>query len=197
MKYRLKDKALQAKLDRLTDGEFSENLNIDGFGDGKHTLIFCGESVDGLSVKTDIGGFPSQARRMTFTFCTDEIEEVPTYDPTRWNAWPDVEPPKGVLMRVEVKYRDRDLDTPEPTFGKVRERTCARFTGEYWIRSDGSSILFQMDEIVRFRPWDDTTSTLSKKMLQEIVTALESHPEAYELGYLIDAVDEAANELTD
>lgn len=65
----------------------------------------------------------------------------------------------------------------------------------------GEKITVKPRETVRFRPWDDTTaptkSTLNKTILQEIIKALESHPEAYDLGYLIDAVDEAANDLPD
>ena len=144
-KYRLKDRALQKKLDEISGGDFSQKLQEKTPYQLTHTFVEVGFSREK----------GKNTRWFTATFRPDEIEEVPTYDPTRWNAWPDVEPPKGVLMRVEVKYRDRDLETPEPTFGKVRERTCARFTGEYWIRSDGSSILFQMDEIVRFRPWEE------------------------------------------
>lgn len=142
MKYRLKDEDLQRKLDALTDNKFSKSFeksseHVDVCKDYCEDFVICGVGV------------------IRVRLYENSFEKVPEYDPNHWNEWPDVEPPEGVLMRVEVKYRDRDLDTPEPTFGKIRERTCARFTGEYWIRSDGSSILFQMDEIVRFRPWEE------------------------------------------
>lgn len=171
MKYRLKDRELQENLDAISGGDFSKRLQDPA------------KSEKGFAVA--YGDFPEiNGLRHLSLFLADEIEEVPEYDPHAWNEWPDVEPPEGVDMRAEVLSKD----------GKVFLKGAGYFKGGDW---NIAGRWIDSDRRVRFRPWDDTTSTLSKKMLQEIVTALESHPEAYELGYLIDAVDEAANELSD
>lgn len=170
MKYRLKDLELQEKLDAISGGDFSKRLQDPA------------KSEEGFAVA--YGDFHEiNGLRHLSLFLADEIEEVPEYDPNAWNEWPDVKPPEGVDMRVEVLSKD----------GEVIFKGASVFVTDAW--NIGGH--WYDDRRVRFRPWDDATSTLSKKMLQEIVTALESHPEAYELGYLIDAVDEAANELPD
>lgn len=127
MKYRLKDRELQQALDKQTNGAFSELL------------------VDVESLEIEVNG-------KTIAL---ELEPFHEYDPYAWNEWPDVEPPKDARMRIEVKEPDKNLDTPEPRFGKVRERCCAKFDGQYWIRSNGLIVLLHGGETVRFRPWDD------------------------------------------
>lgn len=153
MKYRLKDKYTQRLLDEISNGDFSVQLQKVS-DDMLSSLTGPGVNFGGLARVVD-DRFRNLAPRFSFRFHKDEVEEVPQYDPTKWNEWPEVEPPEGVLMRVEVKYRDRDLDTPEPQFWKIRERCCAIFNGSCWRHEDGSLILFQMDRLVRFRPWDD------------------------------------------
>ena len=174
MKYRLKNREFQAQLDRLSRGDFSRRLD-EWNGDRSQELVNFS-----FGEETGHDSFP---RTFETAIRTADIEEVPTYDPSTWNEWPNVIPPEGVDMRVEVLSKD----------GEVIFKGASVFVTDAW--NIGGH--WYDDRRVRFRPWDDTTSTLSKKMLQEIVTALESHPEAYELGYLIDAVDEAANELPD
>lgn len=88
-KYRLKDAALQKKLDGLTQGAFSKWLlkqaDINGFGDGTTYGLRLGEAVElGILVRSDA------------------VEVVPEYDPNEWNSFPEVMPPEGVLMRVET-----------------------------------------------------------------------------------------------
>lgn len=146
MKYRLKDKELQRKLDEISGGDFSPRLQ-DAWSTNEGRSVATFRFGDDLRCLSGL--------KFCATFYEDEIEAIPEYDPTKWNEWPEVEPPEGVLMRVEVKYRDRNLDTPEPQFWKIRERCCAIFNGSCWRHEDGSLILFQMDRLVRFRPWDD------------------------------------------
>lgn len=172
--YRLKDQELQRKLDEISGGDFSKRLN--------DTADVWANNPDIVSIAWETGLGKQTLFKVWIP--RSDIEEVPQYDPTKWNEWPDVEPPEGVDMRAEVLSKD----------GKVFFKGAGYFKGGDW---NIAGRWIDSDRRVRFRPWDDTTSTLSKKMLQEIVTALESHPEAYELGYLIDAVDEAVNELSD
>ena len=96
MKYRIKDHELQRKLDEATDGEFSRRLQNDR------------ERMDGMILIGCMGMIEDRRRhnhtklqRMTLCFATDEIEEVAEYDPRAWNDYSKVNPPEGVLMRVE------------------------------------------------------------------------------------------------
>ena len=185
-KYRLKDRDLQAKLDELSGGEFSKNLYL---FDDEHFASGWGKNICFTQTEDENGEELEEPRtdkqpQFAVFFNANEVEAVPEYNPHKWNLWPDVTPPEGVLMRVEFIWNDGSPG-----------RCCGKLWNGVWVSSDDLNL--EIECVKRFRPWDDTTSTLSKKMLQEIVTALESHPEAYELGYLIDAVDEAANELPD
>ena len=144
MKYRLKDRGLQKKLDEATDGEFSRRLQNDR------------ERMDGMILIGCMGMIEDRRRhhhtkiqRMTLCFATDEIEEVAEYDPHGvaeydphgWNAFPEVEPPEGVLMRVECN----------------QIKTCLVFENGKWRYPSGES--FENYEfafpVKRFRPWDE------------------------------------------
>lgn len=129
MRYRLKNRALQAALDKATDGAISELL------------------MDCEGVELEVNGVKLEV----------EAEEVKEFDPTKWNLWPDVEPPKGVPLRLEVREPDEDLDTPEPRFGKIRKKACACFDGNDWFywpgRGFSSYVSIEKGDVVRFRPW--------------------------------------------
>lgn len=86
MRYRLKDRELQKKLDEATDGEFSRRLQNDR------------ERMDGIILIGCMGMIEDRRRhnhtklqRMTLCFALDEIEEVAEYDPHGWNIFPEVE----------------------------------------------------------------------------------------------------------
>lgn len=185
MKYRLKDQELQAKLDEISGGEFSKNLDL---FDDEHFASGWGKNICFTQTEDENGEELEEPRtdkqpQFAVFFNANEVEAVPEYTTKGWNPFPEVTPPTCVDMRVEIKDGRGYM---------------AWWDGHDWrIGNHSYSDDDYLNAVKRFRPWDDTTSTLSKKMLQEIVTALESHPEAYELGYLIDAVDEAANELPD
>ena len=139
MRYRLKDRELQKKLDEATDGEFSRRLQNDR------------ERMDGMIRIGCMGMIEDRRRhhhtkiqRMTLCFAPDEIEEVAEYDPHGWNDFPEVEPPEGVLMRVE--WRE----------GVELRRGVARYVAwgdnkEFvWMGERGIS-----RQVDRFRPWDE------------------------------------------
>ena len=143
MKYRLKDRELQKKLDEATDGEFSRRLQNDR------------ERMDGMILIGCMGMIEDRRRhnhtklqRMTLCFATDEIEEVPEYDPHAWNKYPEVEPPKDVWMRCENVYGSE----PERL-----ERFAARYTSQYedgeWVDAWFSNGLRR--DVTSFRPWDE------------------------------------------
>lgn len=135
MKYRLKDRELQKKLDEATDGEFSRRLQNDR------------ERMDGMILIGCMGMIEDRRRhhhtkiqRMTLCFATDEIEEVAEYDPHKWNEYPEVTPPEGVWMRCET-----DVNAIEH---KIRH--IAKFDGREW-----RDYLSKQVVVHRFRPWDD------------------------------------------
>ena len=91
MTFRLKDKNLQVQLDALSDGDFSKRLHHANHDDGMIFVEF-GE-------KLESPGF--DLHRFNLAFFDDEVKEIHRYNPHGWNAFPEVEPPEGVLMRVE------------------------------------------------------------------------------------------------
>ena len=135
MKYRLKDRELQKKLDEATDGEFSRRLQNDR------------ERMDGMILIGCMGMIEDRRRhnhtklqRMTLCFATDEIEEVAEYDPHAWNKYPEVEPPKDVWMRCETDVN---------AIGhKIRHG--AKFDGREW-----RDYLSKQVVVHRFRSWDN------------------------------------------
>lgn len=147
MKYRFKDRALQEKLDAITDNRFSKSVE---------------KSADHISLRNDycedfvlfgIGVIRIRLYGQAF-------EEIPEYDPAAWNEWPSVEPPPNTLLRIEVVTEQIGKGTPEPSGGKVRCRGCATYERGFWML--GEKIIVRPKETVRFRPWDDCDEEDSK-----------------------------------
>lgn len=131
MTFRLKDKNLQVQLDALSDGDFSKRLQHANHDDGMIFVEFC--------EKLESPGF--DLHRFNLAFFDDEVEEIHRYNPHGWNAFPEVEPPEGVLMRVECNQM----------------KTCLVFENGKWRYPSGES--FENYEfafpVKRFRPWDE------------------------------------------
>ena len=131
MTFRLKDKNLQVQLDALSDGDFSKRLQHANHDDGMIFVEF-GE-------KLESPGF--DLHRSNLAFFDDEVKEIHRYNPHGWNAFPEVEPPEGVLMRVECNQM----------------KTCLVFENGKWRYPSGES--FENYEfafpVKRFRPWDE------------------------------------------
>lgn len=73
------------------------------------------------------------------------LEEVAEYDPHGWNDFPEVEPPEGVLMRVEC--RDG-------------RKACAKYRlfieGGSWCDVNGGAWPEAYSQsVARFRSWDE------------------------------------------
>lgn len=131
MKYRLKDRGLQKKLDEISNGDFSREL---------------------ASNKKRIFAELNFLKQMTLWFRKSEgpfhalvitpgmVEEVCEYDPNKWNRFPEVEPPEGVWMRCET-----DVNAIEH---KIRH--IAKFDGREW-----RDYLSKQVVVHRFRPWDE------------------------------------------
>lgn len=137
MKYRLKNQELQKKLDEISDGEFSRFLNNTFYGRiikiRPFTEIHFGQIV------TEDG---TLFHRFTARVREDEIEEVHEYDPNKWNPYPEVTPPGGVLMRVEYRCTDGTIG-----------RCCSFFRKGVWVDSEDQDL--EITTAQRFRPWDD------------------------------------------
>lgn len=106
----------------------------------------CGAAANGFVVlRTDVVSCLAAVRMAIYQLVEQkEDEEVAEYDPHGWNDFPEVEPPEGVLMRVE--WRE----------GVELRRGVARYVAwgdnkEFvWMGERG--IIRQVD---RFRPWDE------------------------------------------
>ena len=142
MKYRLKDRELQRKLDDLSAiNRFSYCLQEEAWKK---------QSFDGFNyIRVDFGqrSMLDDGKTPTHSIyiLKADIEEYEEYNPKTWNKYPEVEPPEDVLMRVELNDGGRK---------------CALFhhfsDGDSWCHPDGSCLpKFYSDCVTRFRPWDD------------------------------------------
>ena len=142
-KYRLKDRELQKKLDEISDGDFSRQIegnlqNIKGRGttDADYRLFFG-----------ELPGRYEIVNRFSMLLYEHEIEVFEEYDPNDWNKFPEVTPPDGVLMRVEIEYPDGDVS-----------RACSIFKDEVWWEAvNGEPIdeeVTSIGKVKRFRPWE-------------------------------------------
>ena len=133
MKYRLKDRGLQKKLDEISKGDLSDALEVcsaavaSALKRGKPTTIWFG--VQPL---------------LSLEITPDMIEEVREYDPHKWNDFPEVEPPEDVWMRVERCVDGR-------TYHFAARYVPVGDSEDYeWLSEANLSI-----DVDRFRPWDD------------------------------------------
>lgn len=137
MRIRLKDRELQRKLDALVppDG-FTYALNdVQGW----ECTNRCGS--EWLEIRIWFG-------RHSYRLPLSEVEMIDDYVPERWNAFPEVDPPEGVWMRVECAHGECGYK--------------AKFEEGRWVDGRGHEIfgepgdkLGPFGRPVCFRPWDD------------------------------------------
>lgn len=150
MNYRLKDHELQRKLDEISNGAFSAQLELEKdiiskrFNHSSHVIWF---------------GRPF----MSLTIQVGMLERVAEYDPHAWNRWPDVTPPANVPMRVK-KVRNGEVETfccrtwvPENDFDLQWRKD---FGGAWWVIHSGKPDEIDDDTwepgyTFLFRPWDE------------------------------------------
>ena len=127
MKYRLKDRELQKKLDEISNGGLSRMLG--------RLPYYTTQSSE-----PDFLHF-SKNPHLMLEVTSDMLESLREYNPHGWNSFPEVEPPEGVLMRVECN----------------QIKTCLVFENGKWRYPSGES--FENYEfafpVKRFRPWDE------------------------------------------
>ena len=135
MRYRLKDKELQQKLDELSDGDFSARLHKE-----RELIKDSFKKEPRLHVL-----WFGEGSQFSAALYADMLEEVREYDPHGWNDFPEVEPPEGVLMRVEC--RDG-------------RKACAKYRlfieGGSWCDVNGGAWPEAYSQsVARFRSWDE------------------------------------------
>lgn len=120
MKYRLKDTELQKKLDSFTDGEFSDKLRDDALVGKKFVAVVCGEPVPGVDARISPDEPEERpARRLSFLFSKDEVEEVPTRpsEVMKAEAMRRIECLRGSLDRIERSLREDEPDDVDVRWG--------------------------------------------------------------------------------
>lgn len=128
MKYRLKNKELQDKLEAI-DPEFGERLSFYSgrWDNDKFALLL-----------------PCEGVAITLKISSSAVAEVPEFDPSKWNIWPDVLPPKTGYYRAE--YKD----------GSFTKKAAVMWDGYKWILKPGVYfIIGGPNNKLRFKPWDD------------------------------------------
>ena len=135
MKYRLKDRELQRKLDELSDGDFSARLHKE-----RELIKDSFKKEPRLHVL-----WFGEGSQFSAALYADMLEEVREYDPHKWNKYPEVTPPEGALMRVEC--RDG-------------RKACAKYRlfieGGSWCDVNGGAWPEAYSQsVARFRPWGD------------------------------------------
>ena len=127
MRFRLKDRELQKKLDEISNGGLSRMLG--------RLPYYTTQSSE-----PDFLHF-SKNPHLMLEVTSDMLESLREYNPHGWNSFPEVEPPEGVLMRVECNQM----------------KTCLVFENGKWRYQSGES--FENYEfafpVKRFRPWDE------------------------------------------
>lgn len=133
MTWHLKDRELEKKLEEFTGGDFVDSLNREIERDNIDSEFFVwvefGRKLSGDDNKENC-----------LLFRTDELEEVPEYNPKAWNEYPKVTPPEGVPMRVETNMG----------FGFK-----ARFEHGDWLDNRNDVVGFDDGNVIRFRPWNE------------------------------------------
>lgn len=151
MKWRLKNKELQKRLDLLTNEGFSYEMET-------QMEAITENSEKELSTKNELKAFRKgfgtlfmepieimEGVEVAFAISADMMEEVKAYNPNAWNSWPKTEPPKMIAMRLETEDGSRG--------------TKAFFDGR-WRQYGGGTPLDYIENVwcqpLRYRPWEDT-----------------------------------------
>lgn len=127
MRFRLKDRELQKKLDEISNGGLSRMLG--------RLPYYTTQSSE-----PDFLHF-SKNPHLMLEVTSDMLESLREYNPHGWNSFPEGEPPEGVLMRVECNQM----------------KTCLVFENGKWRYPSGESFEnyeFAFP-VKRFRPWDE------------------------------------------
>lgn len=138
MKYRLKDRELEAKLNSLSkEYPFSNELQNAIKNHNKGDVI---DVNFGLGVLSDEEVFPT-AKFMVRLY-ENEIESYEEYDPNKWNKYPDITPPENIPMRLEYL-----------SFGQIKKECCI-YRHSKWLISNTLEALPNGAKNIRYKAWD-------------------------------------------
>lgn len=140
IRYELKDKSRQEALEKALPG-FKEECRrmcegLDGHLDEGTPVMFSTVNFDAASWTRN---------EWSLVIPADNLEVIEEYDPNKWNNYPEVTPPEGVLMRIEGQYAKR----PE-----LEYYGALMYLEGAWHFADTVEIA---DNVIveRFRPWDE------------------------------------------
>ena len=135
--YRIKDGERQEAL-RKALPRFDEMLWRDCYQQMKNDEEYVFVS---LPAPDDVGDFVSL---WMVALRKSDIEIEKPYNHNGWNDFPEVQPPEGVLMRVEFIYDG------------ILRRNCAIFeNGAWYIAADRKALYdFTIDNVKSYRPWE-------------------------------------------
>lgn len=135
MTWHLKDRTLEKAFEEYSGGKFVDALNyaVEHKNIDSEFIVYVG------FVRKCLGDDSSE---ICLCFKTDELEDIPEYNPNEWNTYPKVTPPIDVPMLISF---DDGYSTK------------AYFNGVMWIETYQDSPLFSYRQKQRiiFRPWDD------------------------------------------
>lgn len=115
-KFSLRNKRAQDLLDELTDGRFSRELQ-------KATPVATDYAVMFLAIE-NVGSIQVYVER-------GAIYRHQTYDPDRWNLYPNITPPTDVWMMCETMNNSIER--------KIRH--IAKFDGKKWWSTDNKEVI--------------------------------------------------------
>lgn len=124
MKYRLKDVALQKKLDELSNGTFSELIATSGG-------VFAREDKSLLKIGNG---------RFIVVLHKEDFEAV--YNPDAWNNYPEVSPPEGIPLRIQISR------------GPKLIRLFAYYKDSRFYDAEGRLIHIYKRDDVQFKSWE-------------------------------------------
>ena len=140
IRYELKDKERQACLEKALPG-FAKRLHecyAAQQSDGYRFIV-----VDRREGRPSINDGGDRPAYWKIDIRKDDIEAVEQYDPKKWNKYPEVTPPKGILMRCEGQYR----------YGGKFIGAAVWCKG-IWYPAEPMALPGDVT-VERFRPWDE------------------------------------------
>lgn len=137
MTWHLKDRELEKSLIEI-DTEFLSKLNT------VCEILDTNKDGDIYKYQACVVKLNHYGKTIGELFLTGaDIEYKTTYNPHAWNNYPEVTPPEGVWMRLEICQGSEDSG-----------RMGAKYVNGKWLLDDGAIANFG-NYPARFRPWED------------------------------------------
>lgn len=158
MKYRLANRKLQKKLDEISNGDFTRQLDYVVSMSRNHDPFITTRPVYfelDLDLDTRVV--------ISIDVTPDMVVENASYNPKTWNKFPEVAPPEGVWMRVE--WRDGE----ELRRDVARYVACCDVDEFVWFNKD------VICDVERFRPWLNDDEIEAERKAED---KKDMHPDA-------------------